>query len=81
MPLTKINIAPGIFKDDTVYSQEGKYIDAEKIRFMKGRPDKIGGWAKNTLNTFQATGRALHAWVDLELTKYLGLGTTWNFYI
>ena len=46
MPLSKIQLQPGIFTDDTVYSQEGKYIDSDKIRFMKGRPEKIGGWAK-----------------------------------
>ena len=46
MPLSKMQIQPGVFKDDTVYSQEGKWIDSEKVRFLKGRPEKIGGWAK-----------------------------------
>ena len=46
MPLSKMQIQPGVFKDDTVYSQEGKWIDSEKVRFMKGRAEKIGGWAK-----------------------------------
>ena len=46
MPLSKIQIEPGVFKDDTVYSQRGKWVDSEKVRFVKGRPEKIGGWAK-----------------------------------
>jgi len=46
MPLTKLKIQPGVFKDDTVYSQEGRWVDSEKVRFIKGRPEKIGGWAK-----------------------------------
>ena len=41
MPLSKIQLQPGIFTDDTVYSQEGKYIDSDKVRFMKSRPEKI----------------------------------------
>ena len=51
MPLTKLQIQAGIFKDDTVYSQENRYVDANKIRFMKGRPEKIGGWAKLDTDT------------------------------
>ena len=51
MPLTKMQVQPGIYKDDTVYSQEGKYVDADKIRFTKGRAEKIGGWAKLDTDT------------------------------
>ena len=51
MPLTKMQIQAGIFKDDTVYSQENRYVDANKIRFMKGRPEKICGWAKLDTDT------------------------------
>jgi len=46
MPLAKMAVQPGVFKDDTVYSQEGRWVDSEKVRFVKGRPEKIGGWAK-----------------------------------
>ena len=42
---------------------------------------KIGGWAKASTNSFLSTGRALHAWVDLAGTRYLGLGTTWKYYV
>lgn len=82
MPLTKINIAPGIFKDDTVYSQEGKYIDAEKIRFMKGRPEKIGGWGK--LDTDTVTSgviRALMPYRANNTKRYIGIGTHSHFYL
>jgi len=81
MPLQKFIFRPGVNREGTDYSNEGGWFDANLIRFRKGLPEKIGGWAKNTLNTFQATGRAMHAWVNLSLTKYLGLGTTWKYYI
>ena len=81
MPLQKFIFRPGINREGTDYSNEGGWFDANLVRFRKTLPEKIGGWAKNTLKTFQSTGRLLHAWVDLELTKYLGLGTTWKFYI
>ena len=81
MPLQKFIFRPGIDREGTDYSNEGGWFDANLVRFRKNLPEKIGGWAKNTLNTFQATGRAMHAWVNLGLTKYLGLGTTWKYYI
>jgi len=81
MPLQKFIFRPGIDREGTDYSNEGGWFDANLVRFRKNLPEKIGGWAKNTLNTFKSTGRALHAWVNLSLTKYLGLGTTWKYYI
>ena len=81
MPYAKYKFKPGIDREGTDYSNEGGWYDANLVRFRKGRPEKIGGWAKNTLNTFLSTCRALHAWVNLSLTKYLGLGTTWKYYV
>jgi hypothetical protein len=81
MSLQKFILKPGINKEGTDYSNKGGWFDSNLIRFRKGLPEKIGGWAKNTTNSFQSTCRALHAWVDLEITRYLGLGTTWKYYV
>ena len=81
MSLEKFIFRPGINREGTDYSNDGGWFDSNLIRFRKGLPEKIGGWAKNTLNTFKSTARALHAWVDLEITKYLGIGATWKYYI
>ena len=80
MPLQKFIFQPGINKEGTAYSNRGGWFDSNLIRFRKGLPEKIGGWTKSSSNSFKATGRALHAWVDLSGTKYLGLGTTWKYY-
>jgi len=81
MALEKFIFRPGINREGTDYSNDGGWFDANLVRFRKGLPEKIGGWVKATLNTYQSTVRALHAWVDLSLTKYLGLGATWKYYI
>ena len=81
MPLEKFTLRPGINKEGTDYSNEGGWFDANLVRFRKNFPEKIGGWTKTTTNTFLSTCRALHAWVDLQLTPYLGLGTTWKYYV
>ena len=81
MPLQKLLFKPGINKEGTAYSNEGGWFNSNLVRFRKGLPEKIGGWVKASPNSFKASGRALHAWVDLDGTKYLGLGTTWKYYV
>jgi len=81
MPLQKFLFKPGINKEGTAYSNEGGWFDSNLVRFRKGLPEKIGGWVKSVTNSFLGTGRALHAWVALDGTKYLGLGTNLKYYI
>jgi len=81
MPLQKTIFRPGIYREGTDYDNEGGWFDCNLVRFRKGRPEKFGGWSKVTTNTFLGTARALHPWVSLGGTKFLGLGTTWKYYI
>jgi hypothetical protein len=81
MALTKLIFQPGINKEMTDLMDKGGWVDANLVRFRKGLPEKIGGWEKTTTENYEGTGRALTAWVDLAATKYLGLGTTWKYYI
>tara|TARA_R100001082_G_scaffold10304_1_gene5711 strand:+ start:2676 stop:4541 length:1866 start_codon:yes stop_codon:yes gene_type:complete len=81
MALQKTIFRPGIYREGTDYDNEGGWFDCNLVRFRKGRPEKFGGWSKLTTNTFLGTARALHSWVSLGGTKFLGLGTTWKYYI
>jgi hypothetical protein len=81
MPLAKFVLRPGIDREGTSYDNEGGWFDSNLVRFNRGRPQKIGGWRKDSSSTFVGTCRALHGWVDLEGTRYLGLGTTNKYYL
>jgi hypothetical protein len=81
MTLQKAIFKPGINREGTDYDNEGGWFDCNLVRFRKGRPEKFGGWQKENTNLFLGTGRALHSWIALAGTKYLGLGTTWKYYI
>ena len=81
MPLTKLNFKPGIVSDITSYSNEGGYVDGDKIRFRLGFPEKIGGWVKANPNQYEGTARSLHTWSALDGSNFLGLGTTFKYYI
>jgi hypothetical protein len=81
MPLQKFIFNPGINKEGTAYTAENGWFDGNLVRFRKGLPEKIGGWAKNSLSAYKGTGRKLHAWVNLQGTRFLGIGTRLKLYI
>ena len=81
MPLTKLQFRPGVNQEVTSYSNEGGWRDCDKIRFRFGYPEKIGGWEKYTSNTYLGSARALHNWIALDGSNYLGIGTHLKYYI
>jgi hypothetical protein len=81
MPLTKLQFKPGVNQEVTSYSNEGGWRDCDKIRFRFGYPEKIGGWEKYTSNTYLGSARALHNWIALDGSNYLGVGTHLKYYI
>lgn len=81
MPLTKLQFRPGINRDITSYSNEGGWRDGDKIRFRLGFPEKIGGWQKFSESTYQGAARALHNWIGLDGSNFLGIGTHLKYYV
>ena len=81
MPLTSLKFRPGINREITSYSNEGGYFDCEKVRFYAGFPEKLGGWVKQSSSTYQGTARALHNWLALDGSNFLGIGTHLKYYI
>ena len=81
MPLTKLQFKPGINREITKYSNEGGWVDCDKIRFRFGYPEKFGGWEKMSTNTYQGTARRLHYWLALDGSNFLGVGTHLKYYI
>ena len=81
MAYTSLKFRPGIVSDVTSYSNEGGYVDGDKIRFRNGFPEKFGGWVKLTENTYEGSARRLHNWVALDGSDFLGIGTHLKYYI
>jgi len=81
MPIQSLKFKPGVISDITSYSNEGGFVDGDKVRFRFGFPEKFGGWSKYTTNTFQGSARRLHNWVALDGSDFLGIGTELKYYI
>ena len=81
MPLTKLQFNPGINRDITSYSNEGGWVDCDKVRFRQGYPEVIGGWEKYSPETYIGTVRGLVNWTALDGSDFLGLGTESKYYV
>ena len=81
MPLTKLQFKPGVNRETTSYSNEGGWFDCDKVRFRFGYPEKIGGWEKYSPTYFLGSCRALHPWISLDGSRYIGVGTHLKYYI
>ena len=81
MPLTKLQFKPGINRDVTSYSNEGGWVDCDKVRFRQGFPEVIGGWEKYSSETYIGTVRGLFNWSALDGSDLLGLGTESKYYV
>jgi hypothetical protein len=80
MPLTKLQIAPGIDKQNTEYGAEGKWVDCDNVRFRYGLPEKIGGWTKVTSDALVGATRAILTYSALNGVKYAIYGTNKKLY-
>lgn len=81
MPLIKLQFRPGVNRDQTNYSGEGGWYECDKIRFRSGYPEKLGGWAKTTTNTFIGVCRQMWNWSTTYSDNLLALGTNSHLYI
>ena len=81
MPMTALKFRPGIISDITSYSNEGGFVDGDKVRFRFGFPEKFGGWEKYSPNQYLGSARRLHNWVALDGSDFMGVGTHLKYYI
>ena len=81
MPLQKIRLQPGVNRENTSYTNEGRWYECDKIRFRQGLPEKIGGWQRISVTTFQGVCRSLWNWITLGSQNLIGVGTNLKFYI
>ena len=81
MPLQSINFPPGIQKENTTYSSEGAWADADRVRFKAGMPERIGGWSKHIAGTLNGVGRAIITWRANNGTVNTAYGTHKKLYV
>ena len=81
MPFIKLQFRPGINRETTAYTNEGGWIDGDKIRFRAGLPETIGGWERYSQQAMLGVPRSLFPWAALDSSTYIGAGTQLKYYI
>ena len=81
MPLKKILLRPGVNRENTRYTNENGWFVSEKVRFRQGTPEKLGGWARISDNTYLGTCRSLWNWISNTGFNYMGTGTNLKYYV
>ena len=81
MPLVNFRPAPGINKEVTDYTGQGKWTDGDMVRFFQGSAQKIKGWQRFITTTLVGVVRDQHAWVALNGTRYDAFGTDRKLYL
>tara|TARA_R100001086_G_scaffold183604_2_gene102427 strand:- start:2446 stop:4272 length:1827 start_codon:yes stop_codon:yes gene_type:complete len=81
MPLVNFRPAPGINKEVTDYTGQGKWTDGDMVRFFQGSAQKIKGWEKFIATSLVGVARDQHAFVDLDGIRFNAVGTDRKLYI
>jgi hypothetical protein len=81
MPLINFRPAPGINKEVTDYTGQGKWTDGDMVRFFQGSAQKIKGWERFFSTTLVGVVRDQHAWVSLDGTRFNAFGTDRKLYL
>lgn len=79
--LRKIPIQPGFDREGTQHSTGPRWFDGNRVRWRKGKPEKIGGWDKYSAESFKGVARSLLDWTTADGSQYIGIGTNKKFYV
>lgn len=84
MALTDIPFKPGIYTEttDRGVGKLGYWKDCDKVRFVDGHPQKMGGWTKDTTDDFLGIARSAVDWKPFSSSNiFVGIGTHLKLYI
>lgn len=77
--------AAGVVKDDSELAASARrkimrWTDSDRIRFVNGLPQKLGGWEPHSATTFNGLCRGLIGWQDANSVARIGIGTHKKLY-
>lgn len=80
MPFVKFPFQTGIYKDDSPLSAEGFFIDADKMRPVRGKYQTIGGWEAASNTTLTGIARGAMTWADNDGNPFAAFGSHLRLY-
>jgi hypothetical protein len=83
MAYFRLNLAPGIDKQNTEYGAEGGWTNCDNVRFRYGLPEKIGGWRYFDETEVYLVGMVseVFTWTSLSNVPHAIVGTDRKLYV
>jgi hypothetical protein len=81
MALQKLVYKPGLNRDQTNYANEGGWYECDKIRFLSGFPQKIGGWKKYLQDPLYGVCRQMFNYTTSYGDNLMFMGTNKRLYL
>lgn len=75
-----VDIPPGVLKTVSVLAAKGRWIDADKVRFVNAKPEKWGGWTRYVATQLDGLVRGAYGWTTSGKESVLSMGTWRKFY-
>lgn len=76
----KLPFQPGVHKDDSALEAKGYWVDADKIRFVAGKPETIYGWERASSTSLLGICRGAFTWADNSRNPFAAFGTHLRLY-
>lgn len=81
-----LRFEPGFFTNDTPRGSPNRWKDGNWVRFDRGLPEKMGGYARIPLTgensgIYTGVARALHDWASLDGQQWISIGTSCKLYL
>ena len=81
MALYPVKLPPGVYRNGTEYQSQGRWYDANLVRWYEGTMRPVGGWQKDNTSSFSGVCRGLYAWKDNSYQRYALIGTNSTLYV
>ena len=80
MPLIPLQIPKGVYRNGTEYMSQGRWRDANLVRWHDDALRPIGGWRQRQAVDIGGVARSIFAWEDNSDNRYLAAGTDQYLY-
>ena len=81
MTLIPLNIPAGVYRNGTDLQSEGRWRDANLVRWHDGVMRPVGGWRHRSSAAADAPLRGMLSWVDNQNNPYTASGTFDRLYV
>jgi len=70
-----LQLSPGLVLTESIFAEPGRWIEGQNVRFVRGKPQKIGGSAYYSNTNYTGTARSIIAWSDFSYNSLVMVGT------